>query len=92
MRQQGNQLVKLYSLKEAKHIFTHLEWRMAGYLAVCRNPQWQDAIPATLQQLETVYAVPGAFAPFKKQLLDFAEKGMNWNDQRDKGASRDGDF
>ena len=92
LRQQGNQLVKLYSLKEAKHIFTHIEWRMAGYLAVCLNPHWQDAIPATLQQLETVYAVPGAFAPFKKQLLDFAEKGMNWNDQRDKGASRDGDF
>lgn len=83
LRGQGCELLKLYSLKEARHIFTHIEWEMTGYLAVCRKAHWQDTVPATLEQLETVYAVPGAFAPFKKQLMEFIEKGINWNDKTD---------
>ena len=76
LRKNGNELLKLYSLKEAKHIFTHIEWHMTGFLAVCRRAQWNQTVLVSLQQLETTYAVPGAFAPFKKQLLDYAEKGM----------------
>ena len=81
LREQGNGLLKLYTLKEAKHIFTHIEWKMTGYLAVCQKAHWDGAVPATLRELETVYAVPGAFAPFKKQLLEYAEKGMIWGDR-----------
>ena len=83
LKEQGSELIKLYSLKEAKHIFTHIEWKMVGYLAVCRKAHWEDAELATLRQLETIYAMPGAFASFKKQLLDFAEKGMDLNDTGD---------
>ena len=83
LKEQGSELIKLYSLKEAKHIFTHIEWKMVGYLAVCRKAHWEDAELATLRQLETIYAMPGAFSSFKKQLLDFAEKGMDLNDTGD---------
>lgn len=79
LRQKGNELMKLYSLKKAKHVFTHIEWHMSGFLAVCRKSQWDGANLASLRQLETTYALPGAFASFKKQLLEYAEKGMDWN-------------
>lgn len=77
LKEQGNQIQKLYSLKEAKHIFSHIEWKMAGYLAVCQKAKWEGAVPVTLKELETMYAVPGAFSSFKKQLLEYAEKGMD---------------
>ena len=75
LRQQGNHPIKLYSLKEVKHIFTHVEWKMAGYLAVCQQARWEGAVLVTLEELENIYAVPGAFASFKKQLLEYTEKG-----------------
>lgn len=75
LRQQGSQVEKLYTLKEVKHIFSHIEWKMAGYLAVCQKACWEGAIPVTIENLETMYAIPGAFTPFKKQLLEFVQKG-----------------
>ena len=83
LRERGNSLIKLYSLKEAKHVFTHIEWKMTGYLAVCNEACWEGTVSASLVEQESVYAVPGAFAPFKKQLLEYAEKGIEWDDRTD---------
>ena len=48
----------------ANHIFTHIEWRMTGYLLTVtgadnQNFQWLDA-----SELQT-YAAPSAFARFR---------------------------
>ena len=49
----------------AKHIFTHVEWRMTGYLLTVRGEApgltWVDA--AGLEAL----AVPSAFAKFREE-------------------------
>ena len=49
--------------KKAKHIFTHIEWRMTGYLIKAREffPQyeWRSA-----EEIFSSYAIPSAFKAF----------------------------
>lgn len=60
----------LSPLGEAKHIFTHLEWRMTGYLVTLPSPILlpQDYVWASLQEVEEVYALPGAFKMYRSLL------------------------
>ena len=58
---------KLIPLREAKHIFSHVEWRMAGFLAECAFPgepkegeRW-----VTREELEGECAVPSAFRAYR---------------------------
>lgn len=51
--------------KEYKHIFTHLEWNMIGYL-ICLNKPIPQYTWATLEELNTIYSLPTAFAKFLK--------------------------
>ena len=59
----GMQVVKITFLKEAMHVFTHLDWLMKGYLVRVAYPAgvflW-----ATPEQLQEQYALPTAFKPF----------------------------
>lgn len=72
----------LGSLPDAKHIFTHLEWHMIGYAVKleCAEPGAlaQDikahtgattAVWADRAELETIYAVPGAFSAYTQEAL-----------------------
>ena len=54
----------------AKHIFTHLEWHMTGYLVRVKDASFvQDALtPATLAQLDSDYPVPSAHRAFKDKM------------------------
>ncbi len=49
--------------REAKHIFTHVEWHMTGYLIEVKEecPQY---VWATAKEIERNYAVPSAFKAF----------------------------
>ena len=51
----------------AVHIFTHVEWRMHGYLVECAAPEgafiWEDAETILWQ-----YAVPTAFRKFREAM------------------------
>lgn len=65
----GYVIREMVSLPETKHIFTHIEWRMIGYRVLV------DAIPnptkttwATLDEMETVYAIPTAHLFYQKQI------------------------
>ena len=56
----------------ATHIFTHIEWRMTGYLLAVTGAdnqsfQWLDA-----QELQT-YAIPSAFARFRGAAAEIME-------------------
>lgn len=57
----------LTPLGEATHIFTHLEWRMTGYL-VTLEKEIDGLIFATREALSAVYALPSAFRFFKKAI------------------------
>ena len=55
---------------KAKHIFTHLEWHMTGYLCTVEEQLVPaDCVWATRQEVEDTYTLPNAFKGFRKQLL-----------------------
>ena len=56
-------------IPKAKHIFSHIEWRMTGYtVTVEAQPAPDGCIWATREQLPTEYTLPGAFKAYKKRL------------------------
>ena len=58
---------QIYSLKQAKHIFTHVEWRMDGYLIALNHLDaelFKEGIFATKEQLAGQYAIPSAYRSF----------------------------
>ena len=65
----------LRALRPAKHLFTHIEWRMDGFLALCGeiSPPEGTAL-ARWEELEAGYALPSAFAAFKKAALAAKEE------------------
>ena len=67
--QDGWQVKKLLSLSPAKHIFTHIEWHMAGYYAELETPA-PDLVWVTPEALHGDYALPSAFRAFLRVLED----------------------
>jgi len=65
---------KLQTLKPAKHIFTHIEWQMTGYLIRCSSLfAAENEILADTAARTKTYTIPSAFAAFKK-VLDSLEE------------------
>ena len=69
LRQIGGWGLRAESLSfcgEARHIFTHVEWQMTGYLAVCTEAgagfQWCSA-----EEIDSLYSLPTAFRFYKEQ-------------------------
>ena len=58
-------------LGEARHIFTHVEWRMTGYLFMAEETK--GLVFATAENLSDKYALPGAFQFYKEKALQFLE-------------------
>ena len=57
------------ALPPAKHIFSHIEWRMQGFvLTVPAQPAPAGCVWASRAQLEAEYTLPGAFKSYKKHL------------------------
>ncbi|MGI6030633.1 MAG: A/G-specific adenine glycosylase [Eubacteriales bacterium] len=56
-------------LGKAKHIFTHREWHMEGWLVELRNMPLEDCVWVTPQELDSEYSLPAAFGWFKQQVL-----------------------
>lgn len=64
----GLRPIQIHSLKSAKHIFSHVEWHMAGYavyvektLSDCLNPELFFVEPF---QTEEKYPIPAAFSAY----------------------------
>lgn len=70
---QGFDVEDLMSLPPAKHVFTHIDWLMEGYLCRVRH-QGKGAsdhnIYATLQEMKNVYTIPSAFKAYQKIIFD----------------------
>ena len=55
---------------QAVHIFTHIEWHMAAERVVLRGPIEDAALVwVTQEQLERDYALPSAFAGFRREMF-----------------------
>ena len=52
---------------EAKHVFTHVEWHMSGYLLDC-EAEHPDYIWLTPDEIAADYSLPTAFRPWQKKL------------------------
>ena len=52
---------------EAKHVFTHVEWHMSGYLLDC-EAEHPDYIWLTPDEITADYSLPTAFRPWQKKL------------------------
>lgn len=56
----------LSPLPAAKHLFSHIEWRMQGYAACVSAPApVADWLWVTPSELDTVYAIPSAYAVYR---------------------------
>ncbi|MDO4329573.1 MAG: A/G-specific adenine glycosylase [Lachnospiraceae bacterium] len=53
---------------EAKHIFSHVEWHMTGYLIQVTGALPETFISADIRELEGKYPVPNAFLAYRKAL------------------------
>lgn len=54
--------------KKAKHIFTHVEWHMTGYLVKARE-QFPDFVWEAAEEIKKSYALPSAFKAFGQWLV-----------------------
>lgn len=62
---------KIKRLGEGKHIFSHVEWHMKGYLLELQSSiryEPQDIVWADKEELQSRYAIPVAFHKFLNQL------------------------
>ena len=58
-------------LGKAKHVFTHLEWHMTGFLCEAnRLPKGGDLIFVGVEELSGAYAIPSALAYFRNLLKE----------------------
>ncbi len=59
-------IVEIQPLTEAKHIFSHVEWRMIGYRILLKSGLPQTCIAAKKEEMKTIYALPNAFGRYTK--------------------------
>lgn len=72
LNQWGVPTASLQELGTAKHIFTHVEWRMTAYVAI--TDQKPDSFSwASRQELENGYALPFAFKAFTGRLKELCK-------------------
>ncbi len=62
------------ALPAAKHIFSHLEWRMTGFLCRCKERPG-DLLWVTPEELRRDYALPSAFSAYRPTAERCGEEG-----------------
>ncbi|MEG1475294.1 MAG: A/G-specific adenine glycosylase [Longicatena sp.] len=60
-------------LENAKHIFTHVEWYMKGFLIEVETKS-EEGIWCSFTELEKTYAMPTALQVYKEELKKYMEK------------------
>ena len=69
LNEQGFTVYEMEKTAPAKHLFTHIEWQMSGFLArVCARDVSADCVWAETEELMGRFALPSAFKPFLKIL------------------------
>lgn len=65
--------VPVVPLGKAKHIFTHIEWHMVGYIIFSENVP-SDGVWVTPDELEGKYAVPAAYRKYRDAIAENVER------------------
>lgn len=72
LKELGLRAIRIRPLEESKHIFTHKEWHMTGYMVRVDEleavPELERLILADKVQLEERYAIPSAYAAYLKSV------------------------
>ncbi len=75
IKQRGYEAVRIQSLCDAKHIFSHVEWHMKGYVVFLSNREFldlatekQDWLFVEVEDTKENYAIPSAFSKYTKYL------------------------
>ncbi len=69
LREQGIPFSNVEVLKEAKHIFSHIEWHMIGYLVTVEDFAKKDiSLFIDIEDMEQNYAIPTAFEAYVKEM------------------------
>ncbi len=63
----GLEVRAMHALPEAKHLFSHIEWKMTGYAVETEfsgipMPEW---LWVSTNELDSIYAVPSAYAAYR---------------------------
>ena len=78
LTERGARIRTLERTSDATHIFTHIEWHMQGYIALCDRPfaDWNgnELTFVTRDELKSSYALPTAYRAYLRVLesLDFS--------------------
>jgi A/G-specific adenine glycosylase len=67
LKTQGYQPIRIQPLPPAKHIFSHVEWRMTGYMVLVSELDMQSPGNWTMIEVQDViehYAIPTAFSRY----------------------------
>ena len=77
---QGLRILRIQPLEEARHVFTHKEWHMRGYLVRVdelepgpRKGEMGDWLYIEPQEARDKYPIPSAFGAYLKYLKDYGE-------------------
>jgi len=70
LEQEGYRVCEISSLTPAKHIFTHIEWHMTGYLVELEAiPMMDDLTWEKATTIDRQYAIPKAMSYFTKHMI-----------------------
>lgn len=67
LEQWGLNIESIQKLKDYKHVFTHIDWYMEGYLIQVTNSN-EQYLWLSRKEIEEKYALPTAFQVFLKQI------------------------
>ena len=70
LNEKGFTVYEMEKTAPAKHLFTHIEWQMNGYIARVSEKDTADCVWAGTAALSEQYALPSAFKPFLRILQE----------------------
>lgn len=75
LQKKNYDVLKIQSLEFTKHIFTHIEWHMIGYIIfISSKEEHLEYIWANDQKLKEVYALGSAYLKYKNELFQIIGK------------------
>ena len=74
LTEQGYRVESITPLPHAKHIFTHIDWHMIGYLCHVTPPDSINGVFATSQDIQNTYTIPTAFKAYRKVAEEMEER------------------
>lgn len=71
LRREGYEPLRILPLPEAKHIFSHVEWQMIGYMVLLEeySPKQEKNLFVEIEDIRKTYAVPAAFSKYTELVL-----------------------